>query len=241
MASFSLSTIYIVLLLSLVSLSPALSSKCNTQKFSHKRVYDNCVDLPKLRANLHWTYINSSVSIAFIAPPASPDGWISWAINPTGKGMEGSQALIAFKDPKLSSMIVQTFNISSDSIQPSKIAFNVSNMSAEKSGKHMKIFATVFLPANMTTINQVWQVGSAVDSNGIPQPHAMSPANLNSVGELNLLGDDSISPAPQPSESSPAPAPIGKKNGGVSMMKMKIGNGFLIVMLIVSSIFLIVI
>lgn len=65
-----------------------------------------------------------------MAPPATPDGWVAWAINPTSKGMSGSQALLTFKKPE-GSMIVNTYNISSTSVVKSRIAYDVSDARRE--------------------------------------------------------------------------------------------------------------
>lgn len=92
----------VILMLTYASLlfliSPANALICSSQKLSNN-LYTNCTDLPTLNSSLHWTHIanTSSISIAFVAPPSKPDGWIAWAINPTGTGMPGSQALLAFK------------------------------------------------------------------------------------------------------------------------------------------------
>lgn len=106
--------------------------------------------------------------------------------------MLGSQALIGFKNSD-GSMTVKTYNISSYApLVESKLAFEVSKMSAEYSGGLMKIFATVVLPdkGNSTTVNQVWQVGASV-TGGVPDKHAFQPANLNSKGTLDLLSGQS--------------------------------------------------
>ncbi|KAJ4965830.1 hypothetical protein NE237_017679 [Protea cynaroides] len=182
--SFPLPMILVFAVL-LLQIHHSHSLTCTSQKFTSDRVYDNCNDLPKLSSYLHWTYdsSNSSLKIAFLAPPSGKDGWISWSINPKGQQMMGSQALIAYKvDDK---MTVKTFNVSSDDIAPSKIAYQVSDMEAEYSDGTMKIFATIALPANLTTINQVWQVGSTV-VDGIPAKHATLPDNLKSMGTLDL-------------------------------------------------------
>uniref|UniRef100_A0A5B7BWF8 DOMON domain-containing protein n=2 Tax=Davidia involucrata TaxID=16924 RepID=A0A5B7BWF8_DAVIN len=165
--------------------SPSLSLTCTSQNFTNNKLYTDCVDLPYLSSYLHWTYnsTKSSLSIAFIAPPAKSDGWIAWAINPNATGMVGSQSLIAFKDSN-GSMTVNTYSISSySSILPSKLSFNVSDRSAEYSDGLMKIFATLELP--VSTVNQVWQVGGSV-TDGRPEKHDFQPANLNSMGFLDL-------------------------------------------------------
>ncbi|KAL8225041.1 hypothetical protein R6Q57_017598 [Mikania cordata] len=179
------------LLLALTSLvlrsSPVNSLTCSSEKFSNKRVYSNCTELPTLNSTLHWTYTrqNSSLSIAFAAPPATPNGWIAWAINPTQTGMAGSQALIAFKNSN-GSMIVKTYNISSyTSIVEGKIAFEVPESSAEFSDGVMMIFATLKLPEMMTEVSQVWQVGGSVND-GFPAKHEFLPANKMAMSKLQL-------------------------------------------------------
>ncbi|KAK3004660.1 hypothetical protein RJ639_018277 [Escallonia herrerae] len=189
---FSPLTIIAVALLATL-ISPSQSLTCTSQKFTSNKLYDRCSDLPRLTSYLHWSYNSGkkTLAIAFVAPPAKPDGWISWAINPTGTGMAGSQSLVAFKDSK-GVMTVKTYNISSySSIVASKLSFEVSDISAESSGGNMMIFATVALPGDLgTTFNQVWQVGPAV-VNGGPGRHDFQPENLNAKGTLDLLRGES--------------------------------------------------
>ncbi|KAL0460437.1 UNVERIFIED_CONTAM: cytochrome and DOMON domain-containing protein [Sesamum latifolium] len=91
-----------LLLIAAVALliSPATSQTCKSQTFAQRNTkFANCTDLPSLKAQLHWTYDpsarpNPTISVAFIAPPARPEGWVAWALNPTGSGMLGAQALI---------------------------------------------------------------------------------------------------------------------------------------------------
>ncbi|KAM7527476.1 hypothetical protein LguiB_030886 [Lonicera macranthoides] len=193
MASRTFSTLLLSFSFFISLISPSQSLTCTSQKFTNNNLFDHCTDLPQLTSYLHWSYnsAKSSISIAFIAAPAKPDGWISWAINPTGTGMAGAQALVAFKDSD-GLMTVKTFNISSySSIVPGKLSIDVKNMSAEFSDGLMKIFATVGLPEKgKTTVNQVWQVGPAV-ADGFPAKHEFQQANLNSKGTLDLLSGQS--------------------------------------------------
>lgn len=179
---------YWLLFLGGFSLSSVHSLNCTSQSLKINKLYNNCTDLPSLSSYLHWTYDSSksSLSIAFLAPPAKSNGWIAWAINPTGTGMVGAQALIAFKKSD-GSLTVKTYNLSSyASIVQSKLSFKVSDSSAEYSGGLMKIFATLALPENMTTVNQVWQVGSSVVDD-MPVKHAFEQPNLNAKGTLELV------------------------------------------------------
>ncbi|XP_043710102.1 cytochrome b561 and DOMON domain-containing protein At3g25290-like [Telopea speciosissima] len=182
--SSRLSMILVFSILLLLQIHHSHSLTCTSQKFTGNRVYDQCNDLPELSSYLHWTYDskNSSLMIAFVAP-AKSDGWVAWAINPKKPAMIGSQALIAYQVD--GNMTVKTFDVTSYKIAPSKIAYEVSDMEAENSDETMTIFATIALPTTMTTINQVWQVGSTV-VDGIPAAHAMGKENLNSKGTLDL-------------------------------------------------------
>ena len=100
--------------------------------------------------------------------------------------MEGSQALIAFKNED-GSMTVKTYNLESyKSIKQTELIYDVSDKEAEYEGGEMRIFATISLPKNTQMLNQVWQVGSSV-ANGMPSIHAFQTGNLNSKGKLDLI------------------------------------------------------
>ncbi|XP_076886057.1 cytochrome b561 and DOMON domain-containing protein At4g12980-like [Bidens hawaiensis] len=192
----------------LLLISPAHSITCSSQKFSNN-LYINCTDLPTLKASLYWNHVakTSSLSIAFVAPPSKPDGWIAWAINPKGTGMAGSQALVAFKDSK-GSMTLKTYNISSYS---SIVEGNrVLNSRAEYSAGTMKIHATVKLPKTMKEFNHVWQVGGAV-VDGMPVKHEFQPENLNAKGKLQLEVTEKA-PTSNSIARSPAIAPVSSPN-----------------------------
>nr|GLL42819.1 cytochrome b561 and DOMON domain-containing protein At3g25290-like [Ipomoea trifida] len=170
-------------------ISPSQSQTCSSQTFANNKLFAHCNDLPTLGSYLHWTYnpTNATLSVAFVAAPPKSDGWISWALNPTGTGMLGAQSLIAFKGSG-GGMAVKAYNVSSyASIKESEVWFRVEEATAESSGGVMRLFATVVLPEkNKTTINHVWQVGSSV-TGGLPDRHALQPANLNSKGTIDLL------------------------------------------------------
>ncbi|KAL6506519.1 hypothetical protein OROGR_024700 [Orobanche gracilis] len=187
LSSLAMATLFVVTMVSLVS--PSLSATCTSQTFTNNKLYALCNDLPHLNSYLHWTFdrATSTLSIAFIAQPAQSSGWVSWAINPTGTNMAGSQALIAFKDAK-GKMTVKTYNITGyGPLTESKVWYAVRNSSAEFSGGVMTIFATVVLPVpGLETVNHVWQVGSSV-TGGSPDKHAFQPENLNAKGTLDLL------------------------------------------------------
>ncbi|XP_076930260.1 cytochrome b561 and DOMON domain-containing protein At3g25290-like [Bidens hawaiensis] len=184
---------YIFFFTILTLLTPHLSHAqltCTTQKFTNNKLYNHCNDLPSLNSYLHWSLNTpqNTLSIAFIAPPATASGWVSWAINPTAEGMAGAQALLAYKASN-GTMVVKTYNISSyTSIVEGKLAFDVKDKRAEYSDGLIKLFATVVLPEKgVTTVNQVWQVGPSVTEDGFPAKHAFLPVNLAAKGRLDLL------------------------------------------------------
>ncbi|XP_060180340.1 cytochrome b561 and DOMON domain-containing protein At3g25290-like [Lycium barbarum] len=193
----SLPAITFLVIISLIIIPSSLSQQtCSSQKFTNNKIYTRCSDLPTLKSFLHWTYdvSNSTLSVAFIAPPNKPDGWISWAINPNGVGMVGSQSLVAFKNPS-GKMVVKTYDITSysDIKESNKLWFDVKEVEAEFSGGFMRLFATVVLPEKgKTRLNHVWQVGPAI-SNGFPAKHDFQPGNLNSKGTLDLVSGESKS------------------------------------------------
>ncbi|WOL03689.1 cytochrome b561 and DOMON domain-containing protein [Canna indica] len=182
----------LVLLLFLLSnvayVAVAAPGSCSLEPFSSNRVYYSCSILSYLSSSLSWSYDSaaSTLSIAFVAPPPKAEGWVAWAINPTGDGMDGSQALVAFHQPD-GSMGVQTFNISGTTLTKGPIKFETSDLAAEYSDGVMRIFGKIKLPAGMTVVNHVWQVGSSVGNDGYPLPHEMKEENLQPKGKLDLI------------------------------------------------------
>ncbi|KAL3850448.1 hypothetical protein ACJIZ3_012330 [Penstemon smallii] len=232
------SSLLLLLLMALVSLliSPTHSQNCTSQTFTQTNTtFANCTNLPTLNASIHWTYSpttrpNPTLNIAFIAPPASPQGWIAWALNPTSTGMLGAQSLIAFRGTN-GSVVVRTYNITSySSIAESRILYNVSNLRGEYSDGVFRIFATLALPSGAAgEVNQVWQVGASV-RNGVPERHNFATENLNSRNMLQLVaaaatGDrNGTVTATAPSSGSAAP-PVrqsGNDTGGSSRV---LGSG----------------
>ncbi|MBA0758384.1 hypothetical protein Gotri_021389 [Gossypium trilobum] len=198
--------------LCLTLISPTHSTDCSSLKLSGgKKQYSNCTHLPTLNATLHFTYnaTNSSLSIAFSAPPAKAGGWIAWAVNPTGTGMAGSQALLAFKNN--GSMVVKTYNISSySSIVEGKLSFDVWDLEAEAgSDGKMVLYGSLKVEESAEKLNQVWQVGPGI-ADGHPMKHEFDKANLGSVGELQLV--EKLTP------SSPSPSPqVANANSGYGL------------------------
>ncbi|XP_050204380.1 auxin-induced in root cultures protein 12-like [Mercurialis annua] len=187
----SLSSILILTLSLTVTLliSPAHSQICASQKLNTTNQYANCSDLPTLNATLHYTYnaSNSSLSIAFTAKPAKPDGWAAWGVNLNGTGMIGGQALVAMKSSS-GAVIVKKFNLKSYSeiLETTTLGVEVWDVSGESMNGDYVIFAKVKVPESLEKMNQIWQVGSSV-SNGFPKKHEFGPSNLNSKATINLV------------------------------------------------------
>ncbi|OIW21170.1 hypothetical protein TanjilG_29990 [Lupinus angustifolius] len=188
------SSILFFLLLSFFILKTS-SQSCTSQKLTLPKtntLYSNCIDLPYLTSFLHYTHnpSNSSLSIAFIASPPSPSGWVSWGLNPTGTGMVGTQAIAAYtQDGKIT---IKTLDIQSYKVLvPGKLSYEVWDLSAEQSNGMIRIFATLKVK-EVNEVNQVWQVGPSI-SNGRLDIHEFQPQNLNSKGILKLSGGQNFS------------------------------------------------
>ncbi|GLT31300.1 hypothetical protein SLA2020_060450 [Shorea laevis] len=188
-------------------MSPACSLTCTSEKLpDSKKTFFNCTDLPTLNATLHYTYdsFNSTLSVAFVAAPASPEGWTAWAINPSETGMVGAQALLALKSN--GSLLVKKYNISSYFLleETDKLAFDVWDLKVEygTSGKYV-IYASLKVPWSVEKPYHVWQVGADA-ANGRPEKHDMAPENLSSRAELQLAA----------SPTFPGPAPADGTNSG---------------------------
>ncbi|KAL6000371.1 hypothetical protein ACLOJK_024066 [Asimina triloba] len=192
MASAFLLTLPSFLLL--LCIPSTITAACTSQTFSNNRIYALCAELPTLNTSLHWNYsaANSSLSIAFVATPPSTSGWVSWGINPSAKGMLGSQALLAYRHSN-GSVTVDTYNISGfENIVPSSIAYDVPYKEAEYSAGVITIFATLSLPSGAdTTVNHVWQVGPGMTGTS-PKVHAMAPENKNATGSLDFLKGETV-------------------------------------------------
>ncbi|XP_042410117.1 cytochrome b561 and DOMON domain-containing protein At5g48750-like [Zingiber officinale] len=162
--------------------------------FSGGRSYSSCIPLPYLDAILFWTYYPSSAAldVAYRARQ-SPAGWVAWAINPTGRGMVGANAFLAFPDAATGAATVITTQLPRHNLQPSDIrdealTYAVYGREAEYSadGGYYTIYATVELPGNRTTQNTVWQA-STTFAGGLPFNHPFDRDHLSSFASLDFL------------------------------------------------------
>ncbi|KAI3858883.1 hypothetical protein MKX03_006952 [Papaver bracteatum] len=177
-----------------VSLFISISAQtCRTHVFRSENGvstdFSACNDLPVLNSFIHWKYDPATrrVNLAYRHTNIDSNRWIAWAINPKAKGMQGSQALVAFlKDGKMtaytSPLPEGRYEIS---LAQGKLSFDVPNIVATFRDREMTIFATIQLPSNTSTVvNQVWQEGPL--DNGNPGAHTLSGANIQSMGTLDF-------------------------------------------------------
>ena len=183
----------------------AAAGGCEGDKFPEGRSYAHCAALPKLGARLHWTHdaTTGSLSVAFVARPAGAGGagWVSWAVNPTGDGMKGAQALVAFRPSPAAPYAVNTYNITGYKpfgASSTPIAFRPTELAADAApaAGEVRLYGKLQLPPGTQVVNHLWQVGSAVTA-GAPAKHAFDKDNLEAKGKLALSGA-ALAPASAP-------------------------------------------
>ncbi|KAK9757222.1 hypothetical protein RND81_01G149300 [Saponaria officinalis] len=215
MVSQNLSIITTLSFISLFSSLTFSQTTCNSLTFSNKTTYNNCIDLFALNATLHWTYnpTNPTLSIAFTARPPTPDGWVAWALNPTGSGMVGAQSVIAYKSNSNGPISVSTYDVKSyHDITMGPISYNVTGLSAEVSNGKITVFATWGLRHGVSEVNHVWQVGPVVG--GKPGKHEFKEDNLGAKMKLQLRNGSGSGPNGAPVGS---PAGSKSKNGALNL------------------------
>lgn len=99
--------------------------------------------------------------------------------------MVGTQALVAFTNSS-GQFQAYTSPVSSYSTQLERgsLSFRVSRVSATLVNGEATIFATLELPTNLITANQLWQVGPVV--NGVPSRHQTTGDNMRSSGRVDF-------------------------------------------------------
>jgi Protein of unknown function (DUF568) len=182
---------FLCLCLPILLLSSVQAQDCNSENFGNK-LYSSCSSLSDLSSTIHWTYhSNGTVDVAYrITQPSS--NWVAWAINPTGTGMVGANAFLAYHDSAGTLQII-TCQLSSfgPTIANGTLTFTVYEMSTDYSNGAYTIYATLQLPNNSTTQNTVWQRGSSF-SNGVPSAHPNTGSGSQTVN-LNFLSAESTS------------------------------------------------
>ncbi|KAL6640083.1 hypothetical protein ACP70R_022393 [Stipagrostis hirtigluma subsp. patula] len=172
------------------------ASSCASHTFAGAsgQVYGSCADLPRLGAALHYNYTaaTNTVAVAFRAPRGGGDdgGWVAWGVNPTGAGMVGAQAVVAFRHSNGSLVayptVLDSYAPSMAPAAPSELAFPVSGVAAEHTGKEMVVYATVTLPEGKgSKVNHVWQQGSSV-VNDVPAAHPTTGDNVLSTATIDF-------------------------------------------------------
>ncbi|KAL3754396.1 hypothetical protein ACJRO7_001604 [Eucalyptus globulus] len=100
--------------------------------------------------------------------------------------MVGSQALVAYQRPGgSSSAYTSPVDSYKTVLLEGKLSFSVSALWGTYQNSEKTISASVQLPSNTVTINQVWQNGPL--NGGAPAIHATSSDHLESLGILNLV------------------------------------------------------
>lgn len=188
--------IFLCLLLSFsLQSSSAQAQNCSSESFSGNRLYSSCNSLPYLGASLHWTYnaSNGTVDVAYRAPQSS-SGWVAWAINPSGAGMIGANAFLAFPDSAAGAVTVWTTQLStySPTVQDQNLSFSVYSKAAEYSNGSYTIYATLEVPNNNAKVNVVWQASTQIE-NGVPNGHSTLGDNVKSQSTLDLLSGHAAS------------------------------------------------
>ncbi|KAL6909985.1 hypothetical protein ACP4OV_001243 [Aristida adscensionis] len=141
---------------------------------------------PHLLARPGLRIATNTVAVAFRAPQGGgageDDGWVAWGINPTGAGMVGAQAVVAFRSTDGSLTVYSTVLGSyAPSMAPAaagELALLVSGVAAESVDGEMVVYATVALPAGKgSKVSHVWQRGSSV-VNDVSAAHPTAGDNV---------------------------------------------------------------
>ncbi|ESQ33223.1 hypothetical protein EUTSA_v10004354mg [Eutrema salsugineum] len=178
-------------ILQLLVLTVNGQSTCESHRFANNLDFTQCSPLQALGSFLHWTYNeqNGTVSIAFRHPGTSSSSWIAWGLNPGGTQMLGTQALVAYTNSSGQFQAYTSPINGYSSIQRGSLSFPVSRISATLVNGEATIFATLELPPNLITTNQVWQMGPL--SNSVPQGHPMTGDNMRSTGRIDFRSGQS--------------------------------------------------
>ncbi|CAN8265618.1 unnamed protein product [Cochlearia groenlandica] len=167
-----------------------LQSTCDSHNFNNGKHFRSCIDLPVLDSYLHFSYVLETglLDVAYRHTNVKPSSWIAWGINPTSKGMSGSQTLLAYRNSTSGLVRAYTSSIKgySTKLEEGPLSFRVTQLSAQYLNEEMTIFATMVLPPNTTLVNHLWQDGPLKEGDRLGM-HAMSGDHLKSMSTLDLL------------------------------------------------------
>ncbi|CAN8265570.1 unnamed protein product [Cochlearia groenlandica] len=129
-------------------------STCDSHNFNNGKHFRSCIDLPVLDSYLHFSYVLETglLDVAYRHTNIKPSSWIAWGINPTSKGMSGSQTLLAYRNSTSGLVRAYTSSIKgySTKLEEGPLSFRVTQLSAQYLNEEMTIFATMVLPPNTT-------------------------------------------------------------------------------------------
>ncbi|GLJ12511.1 hypothetical protein SUGI_0192390 [Cryptomeria japonica] len=185
----------------LVSVSTTDGTGCKTQ-FSlngmGEKTYQKCVDFQAQGASIAWTFFphNKTLDIVFSGQMISPSGWIGWGINPVAPNtMVGTRALIAFRGPSGSSIVLPYFLDNAVKTQQAALVPNQTNTDfvvlkssvfLSSSSSSARIFATLKLGSNPTSLNHVWNRGMSVQGYS-PGIHGTSVEDLKCTKTIEMV------------------------------------------------------
>ncbi|KAK7333378.1 hypothetical protein VNO80_30146 [Phaseolus coccineus] len=166
---------------------PITSQPCNSYRFSKNIKYAACEDLLILESSLHWNYRPSSgvVDVAFNKANAKDSSWVAWAINPSSKGMVGSQSFAVHKNGTIKAYTSPITSYAT-MLQEGNLSFSIYSLSTSYTNGGIIIFATFQLPPNKTVVNHAWQEG-LVSEDGTLKAHSFSCSNLQSYGTIDFI------------------------------------------------------
>ncbi|MCL7051546.1 hypothetical protein MKW94_003029 [Papaver nudicaule] len=188
MSGLNTMLVSVTILFSLI-FSTSKAQICTNYTFSSNKIYSSCNDLPVLSSYLHWNYNTTSktMDIAFRHTNMTSSKWVAWGINPTAKGMVGTQALVAFQDSN-GTLRAYTSSVAgyTTQLQQGNLTFGVPSISAQLVNNEITIFATLELSSsNTSSITQLWQEGTVKGDSLMA--HVTSGDNIKSVDTLDLL------------------------------------------------------
>jgi len=176
-------------------INPTTSQSCNSYTLPNKLNYARCSDLPVLESSLYWNYNpkTSIIDVAFKKNNVKGSSWIAWAINPTSKGMIGSQAIIGYQNfDGIFKAYTSPITSYQTMLQEGNISLPVYNISGMFVVGSMMIFASLQLSQNVTLVNHAWQEG-LVSNDGSLKSHALSGPNVQSFGTLDFTSGNIVS------------------------------------------------